>query len=90
MTQVAAEPSATDAAAVTRQGAGSQQPGEVDARSHSTTQVSLDRPGVQADKQQPDAAASAKPQMPNNWLEWEQQLQVVHEDSCPTVNQHLT
>ncbi len=85
-----AEPSATDAAAVTHQGAGNQQPGEVDARSHNTTQVSLDRPGVQADKQQPEAADTAKPQTPTTWLEWEQQLQVVHDDSCQTVNQHLT
>ncbi len=85
-----AEPSVTDAAAVTHQGAGNQPSGEVDARSHITTQVSLDRPGVQADKQQPEAADTAKPQTPTTWLEWEQQLQVAPDHSCQTVNQYLT
>ena len=81
-----AEPSATDAAAVTDQAAGTQQPGQVAASRHDTTKVSLDRPGLEADKQQPEAADTAKPQMPTTWLEWEQQLQVVHDDSCQTVN----
>lgn len=80
-----AEPSATDAAAVTHEGAGNQQPGEVDERSNNTTQMSLDRPGVQADKQQPEAADTAKPHTPTTWLEWERQLQVFHDESCQTV-----
>lgn len=84
ITSSSAKPSATD------QAAGNQQPGEIDARSHNTSQVSLDRPGVEADQQQPEAADTAKPQTPTTWLEWEQQLQVVHDDSCQTVNQHST
>ncbi|KAA6425122.1 MAG: hypothetical protein FRX49_04618 [Trebouxia sp. A1-2] len=81
-----AEPSATDAAAVTHEGAGNQQPGEVDERSNNTTQMSLDRPGVQADKQQPEAADTAKPHTPTTWLEWERQLQSEeHSDIGPEM-----
>ena len=90
ITSSSAKPSATDAAAITDQAAGNQQPGKIDARSHNTSQVSLDRPGVQAVQLQPEAADTAKPQTPTTWLEWEQQLQVVQDDSCRTVNQHLT
>jgi len=86
ITTSSAEPSTTGATAVTGQAAGNQQPGEVDARSHNTTQVSLDRPDLQADKQQVEAADTAKPQKPTTWLEWEQRLQVVHDDPCQTVN----
>lgn len=75
ITSSSAKPSATDAAAITDQAAGNQQPGKIDARSHNTSQVSLDRPGVEADQQQPEAADTAKPQTPTTWLEWEQQLQ---------------
>ncbi|KAL0036723.1 hypothetical protein WJX79_007552 [Trebouxia sp. C0005] len=65
---------------------GNQQPGEVDERSNNTTQMSLDRPGVQADKQQPEAADTAKPHTPTTWLEWERQLQSEeHSDIGPEM-----
>ncbi|DBA86261.1 TPA: hypothetical protein ACH3X1_005761 [Trebouxia sp. C0004] len=75
MTTSSEEPSTTDAAVVTNQAAGNQQPEEMAACSRNPTQVSLDRRGLQADKQQVEAAETAKPQMPTTWLEWEQQLQ---------------